>query len=177
MLRHESKKTTAQGLRAHAILLLCSIYALRSSEVTRLRLIDIDWREETFCVQRAKRGGYQRYPLQYEVGEAILRYLKVRPRCDCRNVFVTFQGPHRPMLNFGMWNIVSRRYKALGIESKNRGPHSLRHACATQLLKKGTSLKDIADFLGHRSTEAVGIYAKFDTRSLRQVAAFSLKGL
>jgi len=177
MLLHESKKTTAQGLRAHAILLLCSIYALRSSEVTRLRLIDIDWREETFCVQRAKRGGYQRYPLQYEVGEAILRYLKVRPRCDCRNVFVTFQGPHRPMLNFGMWNIVSRRYKALGIESKNRGPHSLRHACATQLLKKGTSLKDIADFLGHRNTEAVGIYAKFDTRSLRQVAAFSLKGL
>ncbi len=159
MLRHESKKTTAQGLRAHAILLLCSIYALRSSEVTRLRLIDIDWREETFCVQRAKRGGYQRYPLQYEVGEAILRYLKVRPRCDCRNVFVTFQGPHRPMLNYGMWNIVSRRYKALGIASKNRGPHSLRHACATQLLKKGTSLKDIADFLGHRSTEAVGIYA------------------
>lgn len=177
MLRHESKKTTAQGLRAHAILLLCSIYALRSSEVTRLRLIDIDWREETFCVQRAKRGGYQRYPLQYEVGEAILRYLKVRPRCDCRNVFVTFQGPHRPMLNFGMWNIVNRRYKALGIESKNRGPHSLRHACATQLLKKGTSLKDIADFLGHRNTEAVSIYAKFDTRSLRQVAAFSLKGL
>ncbi len=38
-----------------------------------LRLVDIDWREETFCVKRAKRGGYQRYPLQYEVGEAILR--------------------------------------------------------------------------------------------------------
>jgi site-specific recombinase XerD len=177
LLRHESKKTTAQGLRAHAILLLCSIYALRSSEVTGLRLIDIDWREETFCVKRAKRGGYQRYPLQYEVGEAILRYLKVRPSCACRNVFVTFQGPHRPVSGFGMWNIVSHRYKALGIETKRRGPHSLRHACATQLLKKGTPLKDIADFLGHRTTQAVGVYAKFDTRSLRQVAAFSLKGL
>jgi integrase/recombinase XerD len=177
LLRHEGKKITPQSLRAHAILLLCSIYALRSSEVTGLRLIDIDWRDETFCVKRAKRGGYQRYPLQYEVGEAILRYLKVRPRCACRNVFVTFQQPHRPMLCFGMWHIVSRRFKALGIESKHRGPHSLRHACATQLLKKGTPLKDISDFLGHRDAKAVGVYAKFDTRSLRQISAFSLKGL
>jgi integrase/recombinase XerD len=89
LLRYESKKTTITSLRAHAMLLLCSIYALRSSEVANLQLIDIDWREEIFCVKRAKRGGYQRYPLQYEVGEAILRYLKVRPRCACRNVFVS----------------------------------------------------------------------------------------
>lgn len=131
-----------------------------ASEVTGLLLIDIDWREETFCVKRAKRGGYQRYPLQYEVGEAILRYLKVRPRCASRNVFVTFQQPCRPMTSFGMWHIVSRRFKALGIESKCHGPHSLRHACATQLLKKGTPLKDISDFLGHRDSKAVGVYAK-----------------
>jgi site-specific recombinase XerD len=177
LLRYESKKMTACSLRARAILLLCSIYALRSSEVSGLRLIDIDWREETFCVKRVKRGGYQRYPLQYEVGEAILRYLKVRPRCACRNVFVTLQQPYRPMSVFGMWKIVSHRFKVLGIESRCRGPHSLRHACATQLLKKGTPLQDIADFLGHRNAKAVGVYAKFDTRSLRQVADFSLKGL
>ena len=55
--------TTTFSLRAHAMLLLYSIYALRSSEVSDLQLVDIDWREETFCVKRAKRGGYQRYPL------------------------------------------------------------------------------------------------------------------
>lgn len=177
LLRYESKKTTTCSLRAHAMLLLCSIYALRSSEVSGLRLIDIDWREEMFCVKRAKRGGYQRYPLQYEVGEAILRYLKARPRCACRNIFVTFQQPYRPVSAVGMWRIVSHRFKILGIESKPRGPHALRHACATQLLKKGTPLKDIADFLGHRDAKSIGIYAKFDTRWLRRVAAFSLNGL
>jgi integrase/recombinase XerD len=177
LLRYASKQTTISSLRAYAMLLLCSIYALRSSEVSGLQLIDIDWREETFCVRRAKRGGYQRYPLQYEVGEAILRYLKVRPRCACRNVFVTFQQPYRPVSGFAMWGVVSHRFDALGIRSKGRGPHALRHACATHLLKKGTPLKDIADFLGHRSAKAIGIYAKFDTRSLRKVAGFSLKGL
>lgn len=177
LLRYASKQTTISSLRAYAILLLCSIYALRSSEVSGLQLVDIDWREETFCVRRAKRGGYQRYPLQYEVGEAILRYLKVRQRCACRNVFVTFQQPYRPVSGCAMWAVVNHRFDTLGIRSKGRGPHALRHACATHLLRKGTSLKDIADFLGHRSTKAIGIYAKFDTRSLRKVAGFSLKGL
>jgi hypothetical protein len=40
----------------------------------------------------------QHYPIQYEVGEAILRYLtKGRPRCLCRHVFVTLHPPYRPL--------------------------------------------------------------------------------
>jgi integrase len=177
LLRSENKMTTTSSLRAQAVLLLCSIYALRSSEVSGLQLIDIDWREETFCVKRAKRGGYQRYPLQYDVGEAILRYLRARPRSACRNVFVTLGQPYRRVSTGGMYKAVSNRFKALGIQSKGYGPHALRHACATHLLKKGIPLKDIAEFLGHRDTRLVGLYAKFDTRSLRKVAAFNLKGL
>jgi len=76
-----------------------------------------------------------------------------------------------------MWRTVSRRFKLLGIQSERRGPHALRHACASHLLKKGTPLKDIADFLGHRDAKSIGLYAKFDTRALRNVAAFGLKGL
>jgi site-specific recombinase XerD len=177
LLRHDTR-TKTPSLRARAILSLCSIYALRSSEVAGLRLRDIDWREETFYVKRAKRGGYQRYPLAYEVGEAIVRYLtKGRPRCACRSVFVTLGQPYRPLTAVAMWQTVSRRFGLLGIKSARRGPHALRHACATHLLRKGTSLKDIADFLGHRNVKSVAIYAKYDTRSLRQVAAFRLTGL
>ena len=62
-------------------------------------------------------------------------------------------------------------------EEEQRGPHSLRHACATRLLKKGTSLREIADFLGHRNLRTVSIYAKLDTRSLRKVASFSMAGV
>jgi site-specific recombinase XerD len=177
LLRQDARETTP-SLRAHAILSLCAIYALRSSEVAGLLLSDIDWREETLFVRRAKREGYQRYPLQYEVGEALLRYLiKARPRCACRNVFVTLSQPYRPLGACNMWQVVSYRFNRLGIKSLRRGPHALRHACATHLLKKGTALKDIADFLGHRSTKSVEIYAKYDARSLRKVATFRLAGL
>ncbi len=164
--------TTTFSLRAHAMLLLCSIYALRSSEVSGLRLIDIDCREETFCVKRAKRGGYQRYPLQYEVGEAILRYLKARPRCACRNVFVTLGQPYRRVSGGGMYSTVKRRFKVLGIQSKGCGPPRPPPCLRHSLARKRNSVK------GHRRfPRLVGLYAKFDTRSLRKVAALNLKGL
>jgi integrase/recombinase XerD len=167
---------TPEALRARAILLLLSIYGLRASEVTRLRLDDFDWRNETFRVHRAKRGGIQQFPVQYEVGEALLNYLRNgRAHCACRNVFLTLQLPHRPLNPVTLGFIVRKRLKQMEVQSEHQGPHSLRHACATQLLKKGSSLKEIADFLGHKSTECVAIYAKHDRRSLRDVAAFSLK--
>jgi hypothetical protein len=49
-------------------------------------------------VQRAKQGRLQRYPIQYEVGEAILRYLTHgRPRCPSRLIFLTLVPPYRPV--------------------------------------------------------------------------------
>ena len=76
-----------------------------------------------------------------------------------------------------MWQIVGKRMRQLDIELEHVGPHSLRHACATRLLRKGASLQEIADFLGHRNLKSIGIYARYDTRSLRKVAAFSLAGV
>lgn len=170
--------TTPAELRAAAIFSLCSIYALRSSEVVNLALSDFDWVNETFTVKRAKRGRIQQFPIQFEVGETILRYLQqARPPCSCRHLFVTLRPPYRPVRTATLWTIVGPRMKRLGINSEHFGAHSLRHACATQLLSKGSSLRDIADFLGHRDMKSVSIYAKYDVRSLKQVAAFSLAGV
>lgn len=166
------------NLRAKAILLLFAIYGLRSSEVAGLQLSDFDWRNEIFTVRRAKRGGIQQYPIQYEVGEAIIRYLqKGRKRCSSRHVFLSTHPPYGPILSGPMWRIVGNRMRMLGIQLQHVGPHSLRHGCATRLLQKGASLREIADFLGHRDIKSIGIYARYDIRSLRKVAAFSLAGV
>jgi integrase/recombinase XerD len=165
-------------LRARAVLLLLAVYGLRSSELTRLTVDDIDWFDESFLVRRAKHGGTQRFPLQYEVGEAILKYLKSgRPACECRNLFVTVHTPYRAIPVGALLTLVRRRAEALGIESPQPGPRGLRHACATQLLHKGHSLTEISDFLGHRDTASVSVYAKSSASALRKVAAFGLGGL
>lgn len=166
------------ALRARAILSLLAIYGLRSGEVSRLMLSDFDWREEVFEVTHSKRGGPQRYPLQRQVGDAIVQYLKRgRPRCACRHMFVTLNPPYRPIGAEALWTLTSRRFKATGIRCRRRGPHALRHACATRWLQQGASFKEIGDLLGHRGLESVGIYAKFDLPALRAVAAVDLGGL
>jgi len=166
------------ALRARAILSLLAIYGLRSGEVSRLMLSDFDWREEVFEVNHSKRGGPQRYPLQREVGDAILQHLKRgRPQCTCRHLFVTLNPPYRPLGAYGLWALTSRRLGAVGIQCRKKGPHVLRHACATRWLQQGASFKEIGDLLGHCSLESVGIYAKVDLPALRAVAAVDLGGL
>lgn len=174
-LLREPQAPTPGDIRDRAILLLLSIYGLRASEVSNLLLDDFDWLNETFTVRRAKRGAIQQFPIQYEIGEAIVKYLKsVRPACSCRQLFVTRYAPFRRVTPTALRPMVSKRLKALCIRSEHMGPHTLRHACATQLLRRGFSLREIADFLGHRGISTVSTYAKHDMRSLRQVAAFSM---
>lgn len=165
-------------IRARALLLLLAVYGFRSSEVTGLLLSDFDWRSETLTIDRRKGSGRRHYPLVHEVGDAVLDYvLHGRPRCECRNLFVNLYPPHHPIGPGVIWGIISRRFSKLGIQCRRRGPHTLRHACATRLLQGGASFKEIGDFLGHRDADSAAIYAKVDIPMLRQVADFDLGGL
>ena len=173
-----SRGDKPSDIRGRAILLLLATYGLRAGEVTRLRLENLDWERELIAVTRLKRRQAQLYPLTHEVGTAILRYLrKVRPSSDRREVFLTLRSPFRPIPPANLWTITSRRLSQLGIQSPRRGPHVLRHACATHLLQSGFSFKEIGDHLGHRSAESTGIYAKVDLSGLREVARFDMGGL
>lgn len=168
----------AKDLRDRPILMLFAIYGLRATEVARLRLDDLDWEHRLLHVTRVKRRGPQTYPLLFSLSEALVRYLKtVRRRCAHREVFLGLRSPFLPLGRGGLYSLVSRRLTALGVCTAHRGPHSLRHACATRLVAEGLSLKEIGDHLGHRSASATRIYAKVDLSGLREVAAFDLGGL
>lgn len=169
---------SAVDIRDRAIVLLLAIYGLRRSEVTRLRLEDVDWVGEILHVTRPKQRCTQQYPLDPEVGEAILRYLKeTRPRCKDRELFLTLNAPIRPLTSNCISPIVRSRLDALGIHVPRRGAHCLRHACARHLLAAGFSLKQIGDQLGHRSAAATRVYVKVDFDGLRQVAELDLEGM
>jgi integrase/recombinase XerD len=169
---------SAAALRARAVLSLLAVYGLRSGEISRLLLSDFDWRLETFTVNHSKRGGEQKYPLQREVGDAILAYIrKARPQPSCPNLFLTLNPPYRRIGYSSLWRITSTRMQSAGIRCRRRGPHCLRHACATHLLEQGASLKEIGDLLGHRDSRSTSIYAKVHLQQLRRVADFDLGGL
>jgi len=128
-------------------------------------------------VSRPKQRRIQYYPLVSVVGEAILRYLReVRPCCAQQSVFLTLAAPIRPLSALSITPIVRSRLRALRVELPRHGAHCLRHACANHLLASGFSLKQIGDYLGHRSANSTLSYTKIDFAGLRQVAEFDLGG-
>ena len=152
--------------------MLCAVYGFRSSEICQLKLDDLDWENATIRIWRPKQKRRQEYPLVPAVGEAIIQYLRhARPSSRQREVFLLLNAPFGTLTAQVVYEIVRSRYAKLGIASRMRGPHSLRHACAARLIDQGLSLKEVGDHLGHRCASVTSAYTKVDLRSLREVAA------
>ncbi len=165
------------SVRDHAVILLLSVYGLRSGEVRRLQLEDLDWVRDRIRIVRSKTGREEILPIEPLVGNAIARYLRQgRPNAHSRALFLTLRAPHRPLSAGGLYNIVNRRSKDLP-RGSGHGPHALRHACARHLLDSGHTFKEVGDHLGHRSPDATRIYAKVNLAALRSVALDDLGGL
>jgi integrase/recombinase XerD len=165
-------------VRDRAILMLLAIYGMRSGEVRLLRLDQIDWPGRVIRVFRLQRRQPQVYPLLRSVAEAVARYIDTaRPKAAHPEIFLGLQAPHRPLSSGAMSALVRNRFLALGIQTRHRGPHALRHACAARLVAEGLTMKEIGDHLGHRTTRATGTYAKIDLLALREVGDFDLGDL
>ena len=170
--------TNLWDIRDRAIILLFALYGLRSREVARLRLENIDWENSRLSVYRSKQRKPQTYPLISTVGNALIRYLRtVRPQSSHREIFLTLKAPLRPISAGGLYDIVCRCMINAEIQARHKGPHALRHACAMHLVTQGLSLKEIGDHLGHSSSSATRIYAKVNLPELRVVADLDLGGL
>jgi len=161
---------SAKGLRDYAILLLLATYGLRLSEVTHLRLEDVDWRKGILTIHRTKTHSESYLPLLEPVGQAILAYLRTgRPKTPAREIFVRAYAPYRPLCQIYAL-IQSRLHAATVCPAGRRGSHAFRHARAVSMLSAGNSMKQIGEILGHRSASATMIYLKLDTNALRDIA-------
>ncbi len=158
------------GKRDFAMLLLAVLYGLRAREIAALTLDDIDWRGETLHVAQRKCGHSTRYPLSPTAGNALVAYLRVRPKTDCRRVFIQAHSPFRPV-NHGVVSVRAQHHlRRAGVNVYRPGSHTLRHSCAQRLLEADFSLKVIGDYLGHRVPSSTEIYTKVAIDSLRKVA-------
>ncbi len=81
--------SSARGLRDRAIIVCMARLGLRVSEVCRLRLEDIDWREGVISVRARKTGHGALLPIPADVGAALADYLQHgRHDTAVREVFV-----------------------------------------------------------------------------------------
>ena len=158
---------TVVGLRDLAILTVLQRLGLRAGEVAELELADVDWRHGEIVV-RGKGNRQERLPLPADVGEAVVAYLRHRPRVECRALFVRARAPIVGLTSYGVGNVVRAAFRRAGLPAV--GPHRLRHSAATATLAAGASLAEVGQLLRHRSATATAIYAKVDRAALRTLA-------
>lgn len=161
-------RTTRRGRRDRVVLLLMARLGLRAGEVAALELDDIDWRAGEITV-RGKARRRDRLPLPAEVGEALVDYLaNVRPPSSSRRVVLTLYAPFHPIQPSTLTTVV---YKACERARLPRvGGHRLRHALATEMLRQGGDLLEIAQVLRQSDLGTTAGYAKVDRAALRSVA-------
>ncbi len=157
-------------LRADAMVRCMLDLGLRSGEVARLSLDDIDWDAGTVTLRRTKGRREDVMPLPEATGQAIAAYLRdERPKTQHRMVFARHMTPReRPIGPDLVRKTIRQAYARAGLPHTRS--HLLRHTMAGRLLAGGASLKEVADVLRHRSLNTTLIYAKLDSGRLVEVA-------
>jgi site-specific recombinase XerD len=163
---------TPLEVRDRAIIILLARLGLRAGEVLRLQLDDINWSEGYIAIRPGKNHSERRLPLSQEVGDALVKYLKgARPAGTERELFLCSRPPFLPLRSTHLiTRMVGKALKRAGVTLPRSGAHILRHTLATGMAQQGTTFKEIADVLGHRSLASTFIYAKLDLESLGKVA-------
>lgn len=154
-----------KNLRDYAMFSIFLSIGLRKSEVINIKLQDLDLDNNKVVVHR-KGGKIVSKPLTPMVVEAIKLYLKKFrrkkfPNCRYDNLFISNLG--NPMsqnvINITVKNIARRA----GInEWEKVKPHTLRHSCATHLIRTGTSVATVQKLLDHESIKTTQIYTHLD---------------
>lgn len=162
-------RRSRSGRRDYAILLLLARLGLRSSEVARLTLDDVDWLVGEIVVH-GKGARRDRLPLPDDVGRAVVGYLqRGRPAtAQGREVFVRLRAPHRRLTRSAVSHVVMAAGQRAGLGQVSA--HRLRHTAASQLLAAGAPLTEIGQLLRHRKAATTAIYAKVDRDALRKLA-------
>lgn len=156
------------GKRDYIILLLLARLGIRAGEVAGLRLEDVDWYSAEVLI-RGKGAKDERLPLSAELGEALVDYLRIRPReLQHREVFCTVKAPWRPLTSPAVWAIVTRACQRAGLAPF--GPHRLRRSLAESMINANIPLVSIGQVLRHDDPATTANYARVNVTRLRIIA-------
>ncbi|EMK1730672.1 TPA: tyrosine-type recombinase/integrase [Salmonella enterica subsp. enterica serovar Potsdam] len=138
-------------LRDKAMFKVAYRHGLRVSELTGLRVTDLDMTGKTLFIRRLKNGFSTIHPLQNETHHLISAWLDIRQSLAAREnhwLFVSMDGKR---LSRQWVYKLSRKYGQKSGISVQVHPHMLRHACGYALANQGLDTRLIQDYLGHRN--------------------------
>ncbi|MDF2612143.1 MAG: xerD [Lachnospiraceae bacterium] len=165
LLKQPDKKTK-KGIRDKAMLELMYATGMKVSELTQMRMSDINLSGRYItCGEKKERN----IPLGRTAKEAIQNYLEFRqnefPSDVGDTLFLNSNG--EPLSRQGFWKILRGYAKEIGIDNMN--PNIIRNSFAAHLIENGADLSSVSEFLGHSDIAATQAYLPQNHKSTREV--------
>jgi integrase/recombinase XerD len=158
----------AGNLQQRALLMTLYGTGMRRTEVSRLKVRDVDSKRMMIRVERGKGGVSRDLPLSPALLETLQEYWRwKKPRTYLFPA--QQQGKDGPISDKTVWYACAEAARHAGI-TKHVTPHTLRHSWATHLLEAGTDLRTIQILLGHGDLETTAKYLHLSQRHLQAVA-------
>lgn len=164
--KEEVKKILNSTRNTKHTLLMWMIYScgLRRSEVTNIRLKDLDRDRGILNIREAKGMNDRIVPVPAIVWEKIDEYIQ-----GYHPEIWLFEGQTGGKYSVeSVYSVFKHALKIAGIK-KDVGVHSLRHSYATHLHESGLDIRYIQELLGHRSSRTTEIYTHVSRRNLELV--------
>jgi integrase/recombinase XerD len=164
---------TSAGFRRRLIIEILYDTGVRRAELAGVRVADLDLAAGYLYVRNGKGGKDRVVPVSERVCKLIHDYMLF-----IRSMFIQDKDPGgliltrwgQNMAPHGIYWEVRRAVAAAGIKA-NITTHSLRHSCATHMLKNGAPVRHIQEMLGHESLESTQVYTRVTINDLKQIHA------
>ncbi len=165
-LLHTAEEAPHFAARNKALFELMYSSGLRRSEVTRLKIRDIDFFNG--LVKVLGKGNKERLvPVTQTALQALKDYLACRQNPQSGDaLFLNKNG--KPLTGDGLAYIFKNTAIASHL-ARRVTPHSLRHSFATHLLSNGCDLRSLQEMLGHSSLSSTQVYTHVSLEQLKHV--------
>ena len=163
---------TLQGLRDRAILATLLYHALRRAELCALHLVDLQERRGIRHLRVLGKGSKIRFvPLHPAAAGAIAAYFEVAGHGDDKTaplfqpVSNNTRNTRKPITPDGVYRILAKYARMVGIDVDGFGPHSLRATAITNALENDADLEKVQDWVGHANISTTRMYDRRQQRA------------
>ena len=166
--------STDTGIRNICIIRLASRMGLRSGDIAKLKISEIDFLSGYISIIQQKTGTPLKLQMPYDVSESLYLHIENSKKnlYSDEYVFHSMSAPYGQLSTSIIRHVVNdcMDKAQIDINGRKHGPHVFRSSLASSMIRDDSSYETVRRILGHSDPNVIKRYAKTDIEKLRLCA-------